>query len=135
MMCMPMLAMTVSAQTTIDPPARRTTLRFPRFEYKYTDKDFESTPAWNPEQSDPPLAIGGALEAARANLGRFVEKSAVWKVRSITLDTIGNDRWYYRVSFACSGSECRNLETRMFMMIVKMDGTIIEPKKLIAVDP
>jgi hypothetical protein len=52
------------------------------------------------------------------------------KVSDVTLQRMGQDKWYYRVRFSCFGGQCRTLEVRSFVAIVKMDGTIIEPKKI-----
>lgn len=123
----------VLAQENNKPQVRRTsTFRGDSYAYKLTDQDFVNTPSWNgqDETTEPPLSMSRALKIARENLPRFVKNVESWKMRMIMLQSIGEDKWYYRVHFFCSGAVCREIEDRNFTAIVKMDGTIIEPKKV-----
>lgn len=100
------------------------------YAYKLTDQDFANTPSWNQEDGEPPISITQALKIARANLPNYVEKAELWKSRMITLQNFGEDKWYYRIHFFCFGAGCREIENRSFEAIVKMDGNIVEPKKV-----
>jgi len=120
-----------SAQETAKPiPTRRATIRGESFAYKLSDRDFANTPSWNQEEGEPPISISRAVKIARENLPRFVKNADVWKIRQVTLQSMSEDKWYYRINFFCSGIQCREIEERSFMAIVKMDGTIVEPKKV-----
>lgn len=109
-------------------------IRGEKYSYKYTEQDFADTPSWKVEDGEPPLSVSRALQIAKTNLARFVEGSDDFKVRRVTMHNLRDDKWFYDISFVCMGAPCRNFETRQFQIIVKMDGSILEPKKLIEVD-
>lgn len=100
------------------------------YSYKFTNLDFADTPSWNQEEGEPPLSISRAVKIARENLPRFVKNAESWKMRMVMLQRIGEEKWYYRIHFFCFGAACREIETRNFMAIVKMDGNIVVPKKV-----
>lgn len=124
-------AVAVSAQSK---PRYSGSIRGETYSYKYTEQDFENTPAWNAENGEPPISISQALKIARENLPRFVENAEIWKTRRIFLQGTNNDKWFYNIAFSCSGAVCKDLPTRQFSIIVKMDGNILEPKKIVLVD-
>jgi len=101
------------------------------YSYKLSDRDFANTPSWKIEDGEPPLSIQRAGEIARQSLPRFVQSAELWKIRRINLTNMTDDKWYYAIYFNCFGTQCRNLPERSFMSIVKMDGTIIEPKRIV----
>lgn len=98
------------------------------YAYKFTEQDFVGAPVWNQADGEPPLSISRAVKAARESLPRFVKNAEAWKLSRVSLENMGDDIWYYRVHFFCLGQVCRDIETRGFTSIVKMDGNIIEPK-------
>lgn len=109
---------------------RRTTFRGETYAYKMTDQDFANTPSWN-QENEPPISVAGAVRIARENLSRFVKSGETWKMRAVMLQGMGEEKWYYRIHFSCAtAAVCRETEDRMFTMIVKMDGNIVEPKKV-----
>lgn len=109
-------------------------IRGENYSYKYTEADFADTPSWKVEDGEPPISISRAVQLVRINLPRFVESSENWKIRHIFLSNSNDDKWFYRISYTCFGMICRELEAREFSILVKMDGTILEPKKIILVD-
>jgi hypothetical protein len=118
------------AQETKTIVRRSTSFRGDSYAYKLTDQDFVNTPSWNQDEGEPPLSVSRAIKIARENLPRFVKNAETWKMRIATLQSMGEDKWYYRIHFFCSGVVCREVEDRTFTAIVKMDGTIVEPKKV-----
>ena len=108
----------------------KATFRDANFAYNLSDKDFANTPSWNQDDGEPPLSLSQAVKTARENMLRYVKKADIMKVREITLQSMGNNKWFYRVKFSCYGMQCREQEVRNFTAIVKLDGTIIEPKKI-----
>jgi hypothetical protein len=112
----------------------RATFQSQRYAYQLFDHDFADTPSWKQDESEPPLSVGRAIKIARENLPRFVKGAESWKVDMVTLKDVMIDKWYYRIDFLCRGVECREARERHFMAIVKMDGTILEPKKVIIED-
>ena len=109
--------------------AAQASIRTENFAYKFSDEDFANTPSWN-QEDEPPLSLSRDVKIARENMPRFVKSAENMKVSDLTLQRMGLDKWYYRIRFSCLGGQCRNLEVRSFVAVVKMDGTIIEPKKI-----
>ena len=105
-----------------------------KYFYKFTEKDFADTPSWNVADGEPPISITRALQIANTNLPRFVESSDNWKARRVVLQSLNGDKWFYQIMFICPGAPCRNLALRQFSLVVKMDGSILEPKKLVEVN-
>ncbi len=124
------LSINTLAQETKTTVQRSTGFRGDGYAYKLTDRDFANTPSWNQDEGEPPLSVSRAVKVARENLPRFVKNAESWKMRMVMLQSIGEDKWYYRIHFLCFGVVCREIEERSFMAIVKMDGTIVEPKKV-----
>ena len=107
------------------------TFRSENFQYKLTDADFADAPSWNEAEGEPPLSVKEAIRIARETAPRFVKGAETWKVRRVELLNLLDDKWFYRVHLTCSGAQCRDLPERSFFSIVKMNGTIIEPKRII----
>lgn len=108
----------------------RATFQSQRYAYQLFEHDFANTPSWNQDEGEPPLSVGRAIKVAREHLPRFVKGAESWKVDMVTLKDVVADKWYYRIDFLCRGAVCREARERHFMAIVKMDGTIVEPKKV-----
>lgn len=130
------LSWTTSMAQEVKNPAPSVTakasLRGETYSYKLFDQDFAGTPSWKVEMNEePPLSVQKALIVARQSLPRFVQSVELWKAKRISLNSIGDDKWYYAIYFNCFGAQCRNLPERSFMSVVKMDGTIVEPKRLV----
>jgi len=121
---------TFAQQSSSSISPTKATFRDDNFAYNLSDKDFANTPSWNQDDGEPPLSLSQAVKIARENLPRFVKKADNLKIREITLQSMGNNKWFYRVKFVCFGMQCREQEVRGFTAIVKLDGTIIEPKKI-----
>jgi len=119
------------AKPTAEP---RATFQSQSYAYHLFEHDFANTPSWKQDEGEPPLSIGRAIKIARENLPRFVKSAESWKVDMVTLKDVIKDKWYYRIDFLCRSVECREARERHFMAIVKMDGTILEPKKVIIED-
>jgi len=122
----------VNAQETIKstPTRPNRTISGDGFVYKMSDEDFANTPSFNLEENEPPISLTKAIRVARENLVRFVKGSETWKVSGIRLEAAKENKWFYTVSFRCNGIECRDATQRSYLMVVKMDGTIVEPKKV-----
>lgn len=106
-------------------------IRGEHYSYNLYDEDFVNTPNWNIEEGELPVSISRAIQIAKANLSRFVERSDKFKVRSIFLRPFSNSsKWFYSIRFFCRGKECRDLDIRTFQILVKMNESIVEPKIL-----
>ena len=123
----------INAQETVNSVPKRPnrTISGDGFVYKMSDDDFANTPSFNLEENDPPVSITRAIKIARENLPRFVKGTETWKVAGVRLEEVKGSKWFYIVSFRCVGGlECRDAAQRSYIMVVRMDGTIIEPKKV-----
>lgn len=112
----------------------RATFQTQSHAYQLFDQDFAGTPSWKQDEGEPPISVGRAIKIARENLPRFVKSAESWKVDMVTLKDMVKDKWYYRIDFLCRSADCQEGRGRHFMAIVKMDGTIVEPKKVIIED-
>jgi hypothetical protein len=93
--------------------------------YSIFESDLADTPAWNPEQGEPPVALSQAVQIARNNLHRFVQDSDKLAVGKVDLQRFESDKWVYEVLFNCGDAgDCGP----SFWVIVKMDGTVFEPE-------
>lgn len=100
--------------------------------YRIFEADLADTPSWNPEQGEPPLTLNQALEIARNNLHRFVQQADNLAVGKVDLQRFDSDKWVYQVLFNCDDAgDCGS----SFWMIVKMDGTVLEPEFAAAAAP
>jgi hypothetical protein len=133
LICLSSIAASAQTAPTNPEPSRRATATFrgESFQYKLSDADFANTPSWNENESEPPLSAKEAVRIARETAPRFVKGVETWKIRRVELFNMTGDKWFYRIHFTCLGAQCRDLSDRSFVSIVKMDGTIVEPKKII----
>lgn len=133
LVCLSSIAASAQEAPTNPAPTRRATATFrsENFQYKLSDADFANTPSWNEAESEPPLSVKEAVKIARETAPRFVKGAETWKVRRVELFNMTGNKWFYRIHLVCSGAPCRDLSDRSFVSIVKMDGTIVEPKKII----
>lgn len=104
------------------------------YRYKYSNFDFAETPSWKSEEGEPPISVSRAVSVARSNLSRFVVGAEKFKLEHLLLMPAGNDKWFYKISFVSYDAPNGASLTRQFSIIVKMDGTLLEPKKIVEVD-
>jgi hypothetical protein len=93
-------------------------------DYSIFEADLADTPSWNPEQGEPPVALSQAVQTARSNLTRFVHDSDRLTVGKVDLQRFDSDKWVYEVLFNCGDADDCGPS---FWIIVKMDGTVLEP--------
>lgn len=123
-------AVNAQGTTKSNPKPPNRTISGEGFVYKMSDDDFADTPSINLEENEPPISATKAIKIARENLPRFVKGTETWKVAGIRMESAREDKWFYIVSFRCAGIECREATQRSYVIVVKMDGTIVEPKKV-----
>lgn len=98
------------------------------YTYGLSDDDLANTPSWNPEQNEPPLSPHRAVLLASDALRRFVKPGDEWRVDTIATTQPGSEKWIYDVSFSCSSARClKERPTPRFTILVKMDGSTVEP--------
>src|SRR5207248_5054520 len=99
-----------------------------KYTYNLSTSDIANTPSWNPSREDPPLSLRKALNVSLVNLGRFVKDVNVWEVEAISLRQMDVEKWIYEIRFYCRKSECMNDYSSSFIILTKMDGSIVEPQ-------
>jgi hypothetical protein len=100
------------------------------YTYKLSTPDLDNLPSWNAQDIEPPLSLRKALDLARAGLQRFVKPGEQWqwRVDSIALRQLDFDKWIYDMTFSCSSTKCISESSSSFTILIKMDGSIIEPE-------
>ncbi len=119
-----------SDQTKLRGFAMGQTFQYDGREYNYelaTD-DVKDTPSWNSSNGEPPLSLPNALTIARDNLKRFVKNTDGWNVKTINLSEVDTQKWIYDISFSCYKRECVEKTNYTFNILVKMDGSVVEPE-------
>ena len=94
-----------------------------QFEFTVTSKLLENCPEWLSEQDNPPLSARRALAIASDYLPKLVSNAEAWQVRDIRLRPV-RDKWVYVLEF----SERREGVQAPFMIVVLMNGEVVEPK-------
>jgi hypothetical protein len=87
-----------------------------------------ATPEWKQEQEHPPLSARKAIAIARAIVDRQAPYGKDVKLASPTLKLReSNERWFWVVYFA--PHDWRRFHST-FPIVVLMDGTAVEPKRI-----
>ncbi len=97
-------------------------------EYNFNTEDLRTTPGWDSTAGEPPLSIAQALKIARNNTSIFVSDNRGWEATSIRLTSTSQGKWYYFVTFSCMKPVCVEGMGRGFNILVKLDGTVQQPK-------
>lgn len=98
------------------------------YEYHLDNRDLKDTPDWKPGKGEPPLSIAAAVRIAENNFGLFVEDPTGWEISSLRLTSTSKHKWYYYVTVSCMKTVCLNGSARGFHLLIKLDGTVIQPK-------
>jgi hypothetical protein len=96
---------------------------------KVSLEDLQNAPSWNPETDDAPLSTKKAVEISRKTLQKCVIDDKDWILWKVELTQLAEGKWFYEVQFERdSPDDCRVCANNSFVVYVKMDGTIAEPK-------
>ena len=98
------------------------------FQTEFTEKDVSKTPSWYPEREEPPISVNVALERSRKFLGKYVPNPAAWEIESIKYTAVGKEKWVYVIEFYLDSLSASNGRSANLAVILKMDGTLFEPK-------
>jgi hypothetical protein len=98
------------------------------YTYHLSTSDIAHTPSWNPLKGEPPVSLRKALEIATVNLHRFVKDADGWDVSHIDLKQMDTGKWIYEISFGCIHRGCINQTGSDFPILLKMDGSVVEPE-------
>lgn len=106
------------------------------YEYHLDSHDLKNSPDWTPGEGEPPLTIAQAVKIARGNFGLFVDDARGWEVSSLRLTSTSKHKWYYYVTVSCMKPVCATDDSpRGFHLLIKLDGTVMQPVFLPAAKP
>lgn len=98
------------------------------YEYHFDNRDLRGTPDWTPGKGEPPLSVAAAVRIAENNYGLFVQDLRGWEISSLRLTSTSKHKWYYYITVSCMKPVCVNGSARGFHLLIKLDGTVMQPK-------
>jgi hypothetical protein len=100
-----------------------------KYEFLVSSQDLEKTPAWPPNEENPPLSPRRAVEIARTQLAALMAGAKDWRLHEVTLRPL-DDHWIYLVGFLeplRNDGQARQLSTG-FQVVVLMNGVAVMPR-------
>ena len=99
-------------------------------EYRYhiTTDDVKDTPSWDVSTGEPPLSFVRAVEIGKVQLNKLTKATIPWDVDFVKLIQADRKKWYYEIHFNCLERGCPDTTFGGFPILVKMDGTPVDPK-------
>lgn len=93
-----------------------------RYDFRLTQKQLLSTPAWPEDEPNPPLSPRTAQNAALSSLRTLFDNAAAWRLEEIKLVPL-TERWVYVVSFTPPPPpNSTDYMSAPFSIVVTMDG-------------
>lgn len=104
-----------------------------RLEFAITRTMLQAAPAWELDAANPPLAARRAIEAATRQLPTLVPNAPHWRLDSLHLKPIGDDKlraWVYLVVFSETHPGVTwDGPVQMISLVVLMDGQTVTPSR------
>jgi hypothetical protein len=113
--------------TSYDPKVRR------RFDFEVTREQLLKAPLWGVDQETPPLSPRRAERLAITKFHQLVYDTKGWELKRISLEDMGDGiHWIYIVDYKAPTQDLGGslIGGGEFLVVVLMDGTVIEPKVL-----
>jgi hypothetical protein len=99
-----------------------------KYSFEVTAEELQNLPSWKPEDEDVPLSSRKAIQIAWKGLQKYIIPDK-WILERIELTRMAGDKWIYEIYFDRFIEDDRFPEAdSSFMIYVKMDGSIVEPK-------
>jgi len=100
-----------------------------KYEYHISEQELQRTPAWAPNQENPPLSARRAIDSASKQLAMLLPNGKDWRLYEVTLRQIEN-RWVYLVTFLepLRADAAGQQLSSGFQVVVLMDGTAVMPR-------
>lgn len=96
-----------------------------RYDFRLTDKQLLSTPAWLEDEPNPPLSPRTAQSAALGYLRTLFDNATAWRLEEIKLVPL-NERWVYVVSLMPPPPpNTGEYSATHFSIVVTMDGNAV----------
>ena len=100
-----------------------------KYEFRIPEQDLLKTPAWVPDQDNPPLSARRAIDIAKEEIAALLPNGKDWRLYEVTLRPL-DDHWVYLVQFLeplrpdGGGQQLSN----GFQVVVLMDGVAVMPR-------
>jgi len=100
-----------------------------KYEFRIPEQDLLKTPAWAPDQDNPPLSARRAIDIAKEEIAALLPNGKDWRLYEVTLRPL-DDHWVYLVQFLeplrpdGGGQQLSN----GFQVVVLMDGVAVMPR-------
>ena len=100
-----------------------------KYEFRIPEQDLLKTPAWAPDQDNPPLSVRRAIDIAKEEIAALLPNGKDWRLYEVTLRPL-DDHWVYLVQFLeplrpdGGGQQLSN----GFQVVVLMDGVAVMPR-------
>ena len=100
-----------------------------KYEFRISGEDLQKTPAWQPNQENPPLSPRLAIDIASKQLATLLPNGKDWRLFEITLRPIDN-RWIYLIQFLepLRGNGAAQQTSTGFQIVVLMNGVTVMPR-------
>jgi hypothetical protein len=96
-----------------------------RYDFRLTQEQLSSTPAWLEDEPNPPLSARTAKTTALTYLRTLFDDASTWGIKEIKLVRL-TERWVYVVSFTPPlPRDCQDCLTTPFGVVVTMDGNAV----------
>jgi hypothetical protein len=99
------------------------------YEFHISEQDLQKTPAWAPDQDNPPLSARAAIDIAKKEIAALLPNGKDWRLYEVTLRPV-DDHWVYLVQFLeplrtdGGGQQLSN----GFQVVVLMNGVAVMPR-------
>ncbi len=100
-----------------------------KYEFRISEEDLVKTPAWAPDQANPPLPARRAIDIAKNEIAALLPNGKDWRLYEVTLRPV-DDHWVYLVQFLeplrpdAGGQQLSN----GFQVVVLMNGVAVMPR-------
>jgi hypothetical protein len=72
-------------------------------ETRIGEGDMSNSPSWKTDDENPPLSPRRAAQIAKDYLKSADVRGTTWTVEAVSLTHFSADKWYYEVTFFCTG--------------------------------
>jgi hypothetical protein len=100
-----------------------------KYEFHIADQDLQKSPAWGPNQDNPPLPPRRAIDIAKKEIETLLPNGKDWRLYEVTLRPI-DSHWVYLVQFLeplRGGGNAQQLSSG-FQVVVLMNGVAVMPR-------
>jgi hypothetical protein len=100
-----------------------------KYEFRIADQDLQKSPAWAPNQDNPPLSPRRAIDIAKKEIATLLPNGKDWRLYEVTLRPI-DSHWVYLVQFLepLRGDGGGQQLSSGFQVVVLMNGVAVMPR-------